>query len=76
MQAIDPFISLCQSLPIEQCIELYKKQHDNLTIKMRRIVLAVIGAKTVYGDTYTPSYKYSTEDPARQRKKTSEATDG
>lgn len=54
-----PVIELYQSLPIEQCVELYLMQYDNMNNWQRRIVLSIIGAKTVYKDGYKPNYKQS-----------------
>ncbi len=54
-----PVIELYQSLPIEQCVELYLMQYDNMNNWQRRIILSIIGAKTVYKDGYKPNYKKS-----------------
>lgn len=54
-----PVIELYQSLPIEQCVELYLRQYDNMNPWQRRTVLSIIGAKTVYKDEYRPNYKTS-----------------
>ena len=54
-----PVIELYQSLPIEQCVELYLMQHENMYTWQRRIILSIIGAKTVYKDGYKPNYKTS-----------------
>lgn len=52
-----PVVELYQSLPVEQCIELYLMQHENMYTWQRRIILSIIGAKTVYKDGYKPNYK-------------------
>lgn len=54
-----PVIELYQSLPVEQCVELYLMQHDNMKPWQRRSVLSIIGAKTVYKEKYRPNYKTS-----------------
>ena len=54
-----PVIELYQSLPVEQCVELYLMQHENMYTWQRRIILSIIGAKTVYKDGYKPNYKTS-----------------
>ena len=54
-----PVVELYQSLPVEQCIELYLMQHENMYTWQRRIILSIIGAKTVYKDGYKPNYKKS-----------------
>ena len=54
-----PVVELYQSLPVEQCIELYLMQHENMYTWQRRIILSIIGAKTVYKDGYKPNYKQS-----------------
>lgn len=54
-----PVIELYQSLPVEQCVELYLMQHENMYTWQRRIILSIIGAKTVYKDVYKPNYKKS-----------------
>lgn len=56
-EAFKPVIELYQSLPIEQCVELYLMQYDNMNNWQRRTVLSIIGAKTVYKDGYKPNYK-------------------
>lgn len=53
----DELFKLYQSLTIEQCIELYKQQKANLNPHDSTAVLAIIGAKTVYGKDYVPGYK-------------------
>lgn len=58
-EAFKPIIELYQSLTIEQCVELYLRQYDNLNPWQRRTVLSIIGAKTVYKDEYRPHYKTS-----------------
>lgn len=47
-------VQLYQSLSTENCAELYKMQKANLDFCDRRIALAIIGAKFVYGDSYRP----------------------
>lgn len=47
-------VQLYQSLSTENCAELYKMQKENLDYCDRRIALAIIGAKFVYGDSYQP----------------------
>ena len=54
-----PVVELYQSLPVEQCVELYLMQYDNMKPWQRRIILSIIGAKTVYKDGYKPNYKQS-----------------
>lgn len=58
-EAFKPVVELYQSLPVEQCVELYLMQHDNMKPWQRRSVLSIIGAKTVYKDKYRPNYKTS-----------------
>lgn len=58
-EAFKPIIELYQSLTIEQCVELYLRQYDNLKPWERRSVLSIIGAKTVYKEEYRPNYKKS-----------------
>lgn len=57
-QSNDELFKLYQSLTIEQCVELYKQQKANLNAHDSTVVLAIIGAKTVYGKGYIPGYKY------------------
>lgn len=45
-------LALYDSLPLEHCIELYKRQHDNLNRRTRFALRAMIGAKVVYGENY------------------------
>lgn len=54
----DELFKLYQSLTIEQCVELYKQQKANLNAHDSTAILAIIGAKTVYGKEYVPGYKY------------------
>lgn len=56
MDAFYPIIELYRSLTIDQCVELYLQQHDNMEQWQKKIVLSIIGAKTVYKDEYVPSY--------------------
>ncbi len=58
-EAFKPVIELYQSLPVEQCVELYLMQYDNMKLWQRRSVLSIIGAKTVYKEKYRPNYKTS-----------------
>lgn len=58
-EAFKTVVELYQSLPVEQCVELYLMQHDNMKPWQRRSVLSIIGAKTVYKDKYRPNYKTS-----------------
>lgn len=58
-EAFKPVVELYQSLPVEQCVELYLMQHENMYTWQRRIILSIIGAKTVYKDGYKPNYKTS-----------------
>lgn len=58
-EAFKPVIELYQSLPVEQCVELYLMQYDNMKPWQRRSVLSIIGAKTVYKEKYRPNYKTS-----------------
>lgn len=58
-EAFKPVVELYQSLPVEQCVELYLMQHENMYTWQRRIILSIIGAKTVYKDGYKPNYKKS-----------------
>ena len=53
-------VKLYQDLTPEQCRELYLKQHDSINARTRSRLLAVIGAKTVYGSSYTPNYAEAT----------------
>lgn len=56
MDAFYPIIELYRSLTIDQCVELYLQQHDNMEQWQKKIILSIIGAKTVYKDEYVPSY--------------------
>ena len=58
-EAFKPVVELYQSLTIEQCVELYLRQYDNLEYWQKRTILSIIGAKTVYKDEYRPNYKTS-----------------
>ena len=53
-------VRLYQDLSPEQCRELYLKQHDSVNARTRSRLLAVIGAKIVYGSSYTPNYAEAT----------------
>lgn len=63
-----PVIELYQSLTIDQCVELYLRQYDNLNPWQRRTVLSIIGAKTVYKDEYRPRYKTSKKNEQKMIK--------
>ena len=67
-EAFKPVIELYQSLPVEQCVELYLMQHDNMKPWQRRSVLSIIGAKTVYKDGYKPNYKQSMKNDEKGKK--------
>ena len=58
-EAFKLVVELYQSLTIEQCVELYLRQYDNLEYWQKRTILSIIGAKTVYKDEYRPNYKTS-----------------
>ena len=58
-EAFKPVVELYQSLTIEQCVELYLRQYNNLEYWQKRTILSIIGAKTVYKDEYRPNYKTS-----------------
>lgn len=45
-------LALYHSLPLEHCLELYRRQHNNLNDKTRFALRAMIGAKVVYGENY------------------------
>lgn len=40
------------TLPLDQCIQLYKMQHDNVDRKTRYAIRAMIAAKYIYGNAY------------------------
>lgn len=65
-EAFKPVVELYQSLTIEQCIELYLRQYDNLNAWQRRSVLSIIGAKTVYKEKYRPNYKTSIKNEQKK----------
>lgn len=67
-EAFKPVVELYQSLPIEQCVELYLMQYDNMNNWQRRTVLSIIGAKTVYKDGYKPNYKQSMKNDEMGKK--------
>lgn len=50
-------VALYQSLTIEQCLQLYGQQHDNIDRKTRASILSVIGAKVIYGKDYVPNLR-------------------
>lgn len=43
---------LYKALTLEQCLELYRMQHDNLNKKTRFLLRTIIGAKIIYGANY------------------------
>ena len=45
-------LALYDSLPLEHCLELYRRQHNNLNDKTKFALKAMIGAKVVYGENY------------------------
>lgn len=45
-------MELYYALPLEHCLELYRRQHNNLNDKTRFALRAIIGAKVVYGENY------------------------
>jgi hypothetical protein len=48
-------VSLYQSLPEDQCIQLYGMQKDNMGQKTRAAILSLIGSKRIYGENYVPN---------------------
>ena len=67
-EAFKPVVELYQSLTIEQCVELYLRQYDNLEYWQKRTILSIIGAKTVYKDEYRPHYKTSKKNEQKMIK--------
>ena len=45
-------IDLFKDLPVENCVEFYRMQHDNLNGKTRYVLREIIGAKVIYGADY------------------------
>ena len=48
-------VNLFRELPVENCVEFYKMQHDNLNGKTRYALREIIGAKVIYGEDYGKS---------------------
>lgn len=48
-------VSLYQSLPADQCLQLYVMQKDNMGQKTRAAILSVVGSKRIYGENYVPN---------------------
>lgn len=48
-------VELYQSLPLGDCINLYRIQHANLNHQTRRVTQAIIGCKAIYGAEYKPN---------------------
>lgn len=69
MDAFYPIIELYQSLTIDQCVELYLQQHDNMENWQKKIVLSIIGAKTVYKDEYMPNYYKKLQEDQNKKEK-------
>lgn len=67
-EAFKPVVELYQSLTIEQCVELYLRQYNNLEYWQKRTILSIIGAKTVYKDEYRPHYKTSKKNEQKMIK--------
>lgn len=44
--------NLFRDLPVENCVEFYRMQHDNLNGKTRYALREIIGAKVIYGEDY------------------------
>lgn len=64
-----PIMELYRSLTIDQCVELYLQQHDNMVAWQKKIVLSIIGAKTVYKDEYVPSYYKKLHEDQNEKEK-------
>lgn len=47
-------VELYQSLPLDQCEQLYHMQKDNFGYHTKKAVLAIIGAKFIYKENYRP----------------------
>lgn len=45
-------VNLFRELPVENCVEFYRMQHDNLNGKTRYALREIIGAKVIYGEDY------------------------
>lgn len=45
-------VNFYYELPLDQCIQLYKMQHDNVNRSTRFALRAMIAAKYIYGDAY------------------------
>lgn len=45
-------LELYDSLPVDQCIQLYHMQHDNVDYKTRYALRVMIATKYIYGDAY------------------------
>lgn len=45
-------LELYDSLPVDQCIQLYRMQHDNVDYKTRYALRVMIATKYIYGDAY------------------------
>lgn len=52
----DPLVELYQNLDIDQCVELYLKQKDNMNVRQRTAAKIIIASKYIYGEKYTPDY--------------------
>lgn len=52
----DPLVELYQNLDIDQCVELYLKQKDNMSQHQRGVAKLIIASKYIYGEKYTPDY--------------------
>jgi hypothetical protein len=52
----DPLVKLYQTLDIDQCVELYLKQKDNLNKAQKTIIKVIIGSKYIYGKSYEPGF--------------------
>lgn len=48
-------VNLFKELPVENCVEFYRMQHDNLNGKTRYALREIIGAKVIYGEDYGKS---------------------
>ena len=48
-------VALYQSLPPDQCVQLYGMQKDNMGQKTRAAILSLIGSKRIYGEDYVPN---------------------
>lgn len=52
----DPLVELYQNLDIDQCVELYLKQKDNMNVRQRTAAKIIIASKYIYGEKYIPDY--------------------